>query len=129
MAARANQFEERPAHLWLLAASPAIWAAHFVLSYATASIWCAKVASRSGSLGGARVAIGLYTVAALVAIVAVGVDAYRRHAHGSASLPHDADLPEDRYRFLGFAAVLLSGLSVIAVVYAALVAVFIGSCR
>src|SRR5687767_11521418 len=36
--------------LWLLTASPVIWAAHFMLSYITASIWCAKLAGPDKSL-------------------------------------------------------------------------------
>jgi len=47
---------------------------------------------------------------------------------GSATLPHDDDTPEDRHRFLGFATLLLSALSAVAVLYAGLVAVFIRSC-
>ena len=44
---------------------PTIWAAHFLLCYVTAAIWCAKVAGPDGSLGGVRVAIAVYTVLAL----------------------------------------------------------------
>ena len=39
-------------------------------------------------------------------------------SHGNATLPHDDDTPEDRHRFLGFAALLLSALSAVAVIYA-----------
>jgi hypothetical protein len=114
--------------LWMLASSPLVWAAHFLLSYATAAVWCAKFAEPGGSLSGVRTAIGIYTVLALGAIAAVGRRGWQRHRHGRAELPHDADTPEDRHRFLGFATVLLSGLSAVAVLYASLAAVFIGDC-
>lgn len=120
--------EERES-LWWLTASPLMWAAHLLLSYGTAAIWCAKVAPDGGPLGAARVAIAVYTVVALVLIAAVGRHGLRRHAYGDANLPHDFDSPEDRHRFLGFATLLLSGLSAVAVAYQALAAVFIGSCR
>ena len=113
----------------MLAASPSIWAAHFLLSYATASIWCVKLANAEASLAPVRLAIAGYTMIALVTIGVVGYIGLRRHRHERAALPHDADSPEDRHRFLGFATLLLSGLSVVAVVYAALAAVFVGSCE
>ncbi len=113
----------------ILAASPTIWAAHLLLSYGTASIWCAKVVGAGGSLQSVRVAIAVYTALALAGIGIIGWGGYRRHSFGSADLPHDDDTPEDRHRFLGFSTFLLSGLSAVAVVYAALVAVFIRSCH
>jgi hypothetical protein len=124
-----NQLAEKNQSLWLLTASPLIWAAHFMLSYVTASIWCAKLAGPDKSLWEVRVAILIYTALALIGIGLVGWVGHRRHSYGRASLPHDADTPEDRHRFLGFATLLLSGLSGVAVIYAALVVVFIGSCH
>jgi hypothetical protein len=124
----AEEFAEENQSLLLLATSPMIWAAHFMLSYLTAAIWCAKMAGPDASLGGVRVAIAIYTVLALSGIGITGWRALRRHRYGTATLPHDDDLPEDRHRFLGFAALLLSALSVVAVIYAALVIVFIKSC-
>ena len=124
----AEEFAEENQSLLLLATSPVIWAAHFMLSYLTAAIWCAKMVGPDGSLGGARVAIAIYTVLALGGIGITGWRAWRRHRYGTATLPHDDDMPEDRHRFLGFAALLLSALSAVAVIYAALVIVFIRSC-
>jgi hypothetical protein len=81
-----------------------------------------------GGLATVRVAIALYTLVALTTIGGIGWIGYRRHSYGGAELPHDDDTPEDRHRFLGFATLLLSGLSAVATLYAALVAVFIRSC-
>ena len=118
-----------PANLWTLAASPTLWAVHFMACYLTAAIWCAKAGPAQTSLWTVRLAIAVYTVVALAAIAAIGYGGYRRHALGSTELPHDDDTPEDRTRFLGFATLLLSGLSAVAVAYSALVAVFVRSCE
>jgi hypothetical protein len=124
--------EHPPEHkdsLWLLTWAPVIWAAHFLLSYFTAAVWCGMVAGRGGSLATARIAIGVYTALALCGIAMVGWLGYRRHQYGGAPVPHDLDTPEDRRRFLGFATLLLAGLSAVATIYVALTVVFIGSCN
>lgn len=120
---------EKNESLWVLAASPLIWAAHLLLSYCTAAIYCVKLAEPDGSLGPVRIAILAYTALALPAIGVIGWRGWRRHDFGDASLPHDFDSPADRHRFLGFATLLLSGLSAVAVVYQALPAIFLASCR
>lgn len=115
--------------LWILVASPTLWAAHFLLSYWTAAVWCAKFVGANGSLWNVRVAIAAYTIVALIGIGVVGWFGYRRHNMGWETAPHDFDSRADRYRFLGFATLLLSGLSAVATLYVALTVVFIGSCR
>lgn len=121
--------EERES-LWWLAASPLLWLAHFLASYLTAAIWCAKVGAEHDPIGPVRVAILVYTLLALGGIVAIGFfRGLRPHELGTATVPHDFDTMADRHRFLGFAVLLLSGLSFVAVVYVALPAVFYGSCR
>lgn len=119
---------EKRQSLFLLTASPVIWAAHLLLSYITASIWCAKVHDPHASFGAVRTAIVVYSILALAGIAIIGWIGYRRHSYGSASLPHDDDTPEDRHRFLGFSTLLLSALSAVAVIYAAFVAIFFRSC-
>lgn len=120
--------EERQSFV-ILAAAPTVWAAHFLLCYVTAAIWCAKQSTAFAPLLPVRVAIAIYTVVALVAIATVGWIGWRAHRYPGGAVPHDADTPEDRHRFIGFATVLLSGLSAVAVVQAALVAVFIETCQ
>jgi len=115
--------------LWLLTIAPGIWAAHLLLCYVTAAIWCAKFASPGGALNGVRTAIGWYTAAALVGIMIVGFEGLRRHRHGTEATTHDLDSPGDRRRFIGFATLLLSGLSATAVLYAALATTFFRTCR
>jgi hypothetical protein len=115
--------------LWLLTIAPAIWTAHLLLSYVTAAIWCAKFAGPTSTLGSVRTAVVWYTVIALAGIVAVGVEGLRRHRHGTEATTHDLDSPEDRHRFLGFATLLLAGLSAVAVLYAAMAVLFFETCR
>jgi hypothetical protein len=115
--------------VWRLTMAPVLWAAHFLACYGTASIWCAKVAGPAGSLGGARVAIAAYTLIALAGIGIIGRAGLRRHGHGLETEPHDFDTPGDRHRFLGFATLLLSGLSAVATLYVAMAAVFVSDCR
>jgi hypothetical protein len=115
--------------LFQLAASPLVWALHFVLAYATAAIYCEKVAGEGGSLDGARLAIAVYTAVGLAVIAAIGWRAYRAaRGDGAPALPHDTDSSEGRHQFLGFATLVLSGLSAVAIVYAALATLVFGSC-
>jgi hypothetical protein len=113
----------------MLAASPTIWATHFLLSYITGAVWCGMIAGPYGTLLPARLAIAVYTAVALAGIGVFGVIGYRRHRLHREEPPHDADTPEDRHRFIGFATFLLSAMSAVAVIYAALAAVFIAGCQ
>lgn len=115
--------------LWMLPLPPAVWALHFLASYVTGAVWCAKIAGHGGSLHGARLLVAAYTVAALVIIAGVGLWGYRNHSYGDATAPHDFTTAADRHRFLGFATVLLAALSFVATLFVAITAGFIGSCR
>jgi hypothetical protein len=115
--------------LWLLTIAPVTWAAHLLLSYITAAVWCAKAVPAGGPLDGVRTAILWYTVVALIGIAIVAWEGFRRHRFGTEASTHDLDTREDRHRFLGFATLLLSGLSAVGVVYAALAAQYFETCR
>lgn len=120
---------EQRQNIIVLAVSPTIWAAHFLLCYVTAAVWCAKQPTALAPLAGVRSAIAVYTLISLAAIAVVGWRGYRAHSLGDAEPPHDEDSPQDRHRFMGFATLLLSGLSALAVVYTGLVTVFIETCQ
>lgn len=124
-----HPLHEHHERLWRLVVSPTIWAAHLLLSYVTAAIWCAKHASRETSLGPVRWAIAAYTVVALAGIAWNARSGLRRHWRGTESPPHDYDTPGDRHGFLGYATVLLAGLSAVAVIFAGIVIVFFKDCR
>jgi hypothetical protein len=115
--------------LWMLTMAPAIWASHFMLCYLTAAIWCARRAGEGGPLGNVRSAIAWYTAAALAGLAVIGWEGYRRHSYGTETLPHDFDSPEDRHRFLGFATLLLAGLSAVATIYVAFAATLFETCH
>ena len=125
-----NSTREEHQSLWLLTFAPTIWGAHFLLSYGTASIWCAPRSS-DRSIGPVPEVVGVLTLAALVGIALVGWAGWRRHVFGGAgtSAPHDDDTPEDRHRFIGLATLLLSLLSGVATVYVATVSLFFATCR
>ncbi|MDQ2702446.1 MAG: hypothetical protein M3Y70_06435 [Pseudomonadota bacterium] len=113
---------------WTLIAGPTTWALHFLACYVVAAVWCAKM-SRVATLGEARVALWALTVLALAVIAWFGWRGLRAHRHGNARLPHDGPGAADRSRFLGFASLLLCGLSAVAVLYSALAIAIIGDCR
>lgn len=124
-----NPVAEDRQSLWLLALSPTIWAIHFMLCYVTAAIWCEKYSGVDKALGPVRPAIAIYTVVALIGIVVIGLRGYRMHSFGEAQVPHDDDTPEDRHRFMGFATLLLSWLSLAATIFEALVLAFFWKCH
>src|SRR5690606_29206457 len=66
-------FSEERETLWVLAAGPFIWLAHFMASYIFAAVWCEKVAGRDGSLMPARLTIGAFTLFALLGLFYLGL--------------------------------------------------------
>lgn len=115
--------------LWWLTFSPLCWAAHFLASYLTTAIYCAKFASEDRDASAVRVAVVVFTVVALSLIVAIGGTSYRMHRQGNSTVPHDDDTPQDEQRFVGFAAVLLSLISGIATLFTASVFIFMETCH
>ena len=125
-----DRVAESRQRLWIVPGPLVVWALHFMLSYLTVALWCGKAVGRLGSLLAARQAIGVFTVVALAVILGIAWLGYRAHTAGvePSAPPHDADSPEDRHRFLGFATLLLASLSGVAIIYEALVIVFIDRC-
>lgn len=125
-----SRTSEASESLWALGLAPLIWAGYFLLSYATAAVWCARMAAAGGDLGGGRIVIATYTAVALVLIALCAHRGFRRHTYGEAAAPpHDRDSDESRHRFLGFASLLLSGLAAVATIYVALPLVLAPGCR
>lgn len=123
----ATDHPEPTSTLASLVAAPLVWAAHFMLSYVTAAIWCAKLSTR-GSLGTAQIAIAVYTLVALALVGWIGWRAYRRQRGDHVKLPDDRDSAAGRQKFLAYATLLLAGISSIAIFYAALATALAGSC-
>ena len=124
-----DETHEKKQNLWMFTAAPAIWSTYFMITYITAAIGCSIRAEPGGSIRSVTIAIAVYTAVALAAIALVGRYGYRRHRHGSETTTHDFDTPGDRHRFLGFAILLLSGLSAIATIYVGIVAIFMRNCN
>lgn len=114
--------------LWWLILGPTVWAMHFLVSYIAAAIYCAK-AGPFADLTPIRVAIAVVTVVALAGIVAAGLHARRHWGFSLQVRPaYDADTLSDRRHFLGFATMLLCGVSFVATLYVALPAVVFDTC-
>lgn len=125
----ARALPETHESLWRMIFGLLVWAAHFLLSYVTGAIACAKFVDAQDEIGLARVLVALYTVLALALIGWSARTHWRRHRRGRSMTPaDDAGNREDRQRFLGLAGLLLCGLSAVAVIYTAAVAVMIRGC-
>lgn len=114
--------------LWTLFTAPVIWALHFLLCYIGAAIFCEKTGFLGLDFNNLRVAIGVLTISALVMIVVSAILAWRQWNFGTADLPHDDSSRRDRLLFQGYATLLLSGLSFVAIIFTALPALFITEC-
>ena len=126
MSARA----EHDRSLWTLVAAPTVWAVHFLLCYVVAAVDCAKATGPASGLGPVRLWILALTVVALAVIAATGIAANRRSGPGLLfELPHEEDTARHRRYFMGYATMLLSGLSFVATVYVAMPILFIETCR
>lgn len=115
--------------LWTLFAGPTVWAFHFLFSYVTAAVYCAKAGGGAVELMPARLWVAGYTVVALLILLGLFAYAWRQWRFGDFEPPHDSDTPADRRRFLGYSTLLLCGLSFVAVIYGAMPALLTETCR
>jgi hypothetical protein len=114
--------------LWTLFTAPVVWAVHFLISYVGAAIFCAKQDQLSLGFDVVRTGIALVTLVALLMIVIAGWLAWRQWGFGAHDPPHDDPTAHDRRLFQGFATLLLSGLSFVAVIYVAMPLLFMTEC-
>lgn len=114
--------------LWTLFTAPIVWALHFMLCYAGAAIFCEKPHLLGNDFDNLRMAIGVVTMLALAIIVLAATLAWRQWGFGSGDPPHDNPTRRDRLLFQGYATLLLSGLSFIAVIFTGMPALFITEC-
>jgi hypothetical protein len=121
-------FEE--GSLWVVIAAPTVWAAHFLVSYWGAAVWCARFAGEDDGLFWARMGILALTAAALGVEFWLGQHAWRRYGgrlRVDDELTRDTEL--ERTRFMGHATLLLVGLSMIAILFDAMPALMFSTCR
>ncbi|RWI17306.1 hypothetical protein [Mesorhizobium sp.] len=114
--------------LWTLFTAPVVWAAHFLVCYVGAAIYCAKPELVGLSFSAVRAGIAVATVVALSLIALSAWLAWRQWGFGTDDPPHDDPTRRDRTLFQGFATLLLSGLSFIAVIFTAMPALFLTEC-
>lgn len=114
--------------LWTLFTGPVVWAAHFLVCYVGAAIYCAKPELLGVDFTAVRMGIAAATLLALGLIALSAWLAWRQWGFGSDDPPHDDPTRRDRLLFQGFATLLLSGLSFVAVIFVALPALFVTEC-
>jgi len=114
--------------LWTLFTAPVVWALHFLACYVGAAIFCEKPDIFGRDFDVLRLAIALLTVLSLAMIMLSVVLAWRQWGFGGGEPPHDEPTRRDRLLFQGYATLLLSGLSFVAVVFTALPALFLTAC-
>ncbi|MER8436033.1 hypothetical protein NKH36_10975 [Mesorhizobium sp. M1312] len=114
--------------LWTLFTAPVVWVAHFLVCYIGAAVYCAKPELVGLSFSAVRAGIAAATVIALSLIALSAWLAWRQWGFGTDDPPHDNPTRRDRTLFQGFATLLLSGLSFIAVIFTAMPALFLTEC-
>ena len=126
----AREFAEEADTLWQLTLGPLVWAIHFAASYAASAVICAKAPDPAQPLDALRIGIGVGTVAALAVIAWLAWKAWRAWDFlDDRDYTHGGHATEDRHEFIGHAAFLLCGTSFIGVIYTALPALLITTCR
>ena len=125
-----QEFSEEADSIWRITFAPLVWALHFVTSYGATAVWCAKLAGPGEPIPFLRLGIAALTAVALAMIAWVAWRAWRQWDFTvDWDYVHDQGASEDRHEFLGHAAFLLAIVSFIGVVYVAMPALFIESCR
>ncbi len=114
--------------LWTLFTGPVVWALHFLACYVGAAIFCEKPQLFGNDFNNLRMGIAVLTLLALGMIVLAAILAWRQWGFGTGDPPHDDPTRRDRLLFQGYATLLLSGLSFVAVIFTALPALFITEC-
>lgn len=114
--------------LWTLFTAPTVWALHFLACYVAAAIFCEKPHLLGNDFNLLRLAIAAITVLSLAMIGLSVVLAWRQWGFGNGEPPHDEPTRPDRLQFQGYATLLLSGLSFVAVIFTALPALFLTAC-
>ena len=100
--------------IWVLAAPLSIWAAHFLLCYWVAAIWCAKGWDEAVTMRTVHAGLTLAALAAIASLAGLARRRYRGELRVDEAIEGDSDA--DRNRFLGHVALVLAALAALAVV-------------
>jgi hypothetical protein len=123
--------------LFSVIAGPLIWSVHFLSIYVFTAIACAHGFFDHQVLGTnvVRLVGGAATLVAVILILDAGFVSWRRWrgepvvGQPEPLPPHDTNDVASRRRFMAYAGLLLSGVSLIATVWESLPLVFFASCR
>ncbi|QPM92314.1 hypothetical protein [Pseudooceanicola algae] len=120
------ELAEEQASLFRITLAPVIWAAHFLVCYGLVAVTCAK----GWDIDAVRLGLILFSAGALGGIGWIGLAAWRQwNLSATGDRVNRRGRPEDRHRFLGHAAFLLSIISAIGVIFVALPLILIGGCQ
>jgi small-conductance mechanosensitive channel len=116
--------------LWRVVLAPVIWVGHFLFIYIYAAVYCEK-SGRETSLAAVQTAVGIATLLALLGIALVTRHLWSVRARSLTDNDFDFEhnSPEERHRFLSHVALMLCALSAVAVIYVAIPALYLASCR
>jgi len=114
--------------LWTLFTAPVVWALHFLACYVGAAVFCEKAGFLGATFDNLRLGIAVVTVLSLAMIALSAMLAWRQWSFGTDDPPHDDPTRRDRQLFQGYATLLLSGLSFVAVIFTALPVLFFTEC-
>ncbi|WP_018697824.1 hypothetical protein [Amorphus coralli] len=116
--------------LWRLITAPTIWAVHFLVCYVGAAIYCEK-AGRASALLPVTWFVAATTAVALLGLGLVFLSLWRVRGFSvvGGDLNYLGNTPEERHRFLSHVSMMLCVLSAIGVVFVAMPAFMLGTCR
>lgn len=121
---------EHGTDLWRVVLAPVIWAAHFLVCYIGAAIWCAKL-GRDAGLDPVRWGIAAVTLAAALAIGLLFRSLWKVGGLSVTGddLIYEHDTPEERHRFLSHIAMMMCVLSLAGILYVSIPAMLVETCR
>ncbi|AWI86270.1 hypothetical protein CEW88_21295 (plasmid) [Alloyangia pacifica] len=114
--------------VWILVAAPSIWAAHFLLSYWVAAIWCAKL-GRGTALAEPRwiiAALGALCIAVIAGLAALAIRRYGGVFVIFEEITESSERARDK--FIGHVALLLCVLSAVAILFTVIPGMVLGQC-
>lgn len=116
--------------LWRVIAAPVVWALHFLFCYVYGAVYCAKAGRDASLQGPTLVIVGATLVAlALIALSTRQLWQVRGRSLTDNDFEFEHNTAEERHRFLSHVALMLCGISAVAVLYVAIPMLYLTSCR
>lgn len=113
--------------VWVLVAAPSIWAAHFLVSYWIAAIWCAKSDAQSLTMPSWIIAgLGLVCIAVIVVLALIAIRRYGGVFLVFEEITEGSERGRDR--FIGHVTLLLCILSAAAIAFTIIPGMVLGQC-